>query len=319
MYRGCEPLKLEQNAIYTKEELLELDLPKLPFHITQINANNMWKKGVTGKGITVGIIDTGCDINHFLLKGKIKRCVNLTDEGENNDVTDTYGHGTHIAGIIASKNYKNIVKGVAPNVELVIYKVVDSSGRALLSNIAMAINDAAQTGVDILNISLSSPHDSPELYEAIKYAIRCQVSIVCSAGNNGDGNKDTSEIVFPACYEEVISVGATNQNNDCVAFSNTNQFVDCVASGVDILSTYPNDKFQVLSGTSQSAPIVVGALALLKEWSFKEYGRKLSEIELYGNLIKNTISIDGIDRNQQGNGYVRLSPHFSKNKGNKGT
>ena len=110
----------------------------------------------------------------------------------------------------------------------------------------------------------------------------------------------------------MIQVGSINDKFEISSFSNTNQFVDCVAMGEEVIGCSFNDGFRVLSGTSQSVPLVVGALALLMEWSKKEYGRRLSEVEIYSLLIKNTKSIENVSRNAQGHGYICLNPHISK-------
>ena len=88
--------------------------------------------------------------------------------------------------------------------------------------------------------------------------------MVCAAGNEGDGNARCFEYSYPAAYVDVISVGAVDKKGVPAEFSNSNLVVDLVAPGVDILSTYPNNQFAVLSGTSMAAPHVTGSLALLK-------------------------------------------------------
>ena len=202
--------------------------------------------------------------------------------------------------------------GVAPDVQLMIYKVVDKNGVADYDIIGQAIYAACQRGANIINISLGGNVEAPQIHEAIKMANRMQVPVVGASGNSGDGSDETIEILFPSCYEEVIQVGSINDKLEISSFSNTNQFVDCVAMGEEVIGCSFNDGFRVLSGTSQSVPLVVGALALLMEWSKKEYGRRLSEVEIYSLLIKNTKSIENVSRNAQGHGYICLNPHISK-------
>lgn len=125
------------------------------------------------------------------------------------------------------------------------------------------------------------------------------------AGNDGDCNDDTEELDFPGAYSEVIEVGAVNLERKISCFSNSNQEIDLVAPGDEILSTYPEGKYAVLSGTSMATPHVAGALALLIKQCEREYGRKLSEPEIYAQLIKRTVPL-GYERTSEGNGLIDL-------------
>lgn len=312
------PIKKQYSEVnhgdyFTKEEFDGLTLPTLPSYIENMNIPYMWGNGFKGKGIIVSVIDTGCDIENPLLKDRIIHKYNLTDEGERDDVTDYIGHGTHVASLIAGETYKNgKFTGVAPEASLMIYKVIDKSGIADYDIIAQAIYASCQRGANIINISLGGNAEAPQIHEAIKMAMRMQVSVVGVSGNSGDGSGETTELLFPGCYEEVIQVGSMSKDLSISTFSNTNQFVDCVAEGENIIGCSLNGGFRALSGTSQSAPLVSGALALLMDWSNKEYKRSLSEVEIYSLLIKNTKSIPDIPRNSQGHGYIYLEHHISK-------
>lgn len=313
--RTNEYSEIKHGDYFTKEEFDELTLPTPPAYIDQMNIEYMWNNGFTGKDIKVAVIDTGCDVENHLLKDKIIHVCNLSndDEEDRDNVTDYLGHGTHVASLIAGDKYLDgRFMGVAPDVQLMIYKVVDKNGVADYDIIGQAIYAACQRGADIINISLGGNAEAPQIHEAIKMANRMQVPVVGASGNSGDGSDETTEILFPSCYEEVIQVGSINDKLEISSFSNTNQFVDCVAMGEEVIGCSFNDGFRVLSGTSQSVPLVVGALALLMEWSKKEYGRRLSEVEIYSLLIKNTKSIENVSRNAQGHGYICLNPHISK-------
>lgn len=300
-----------KNGDYFKEETVrKMSLPTPPKHIIGMNIPYMWEHGYTGKGIKVAIIDTGCDINNKYIKDKIKFYCNMSDDDDRNEkiMNDYFGHGTHIAGLIASDSFEDKVIGIAPDVDLYIYKVVDKSGFADYDDIKRAINHCISMNVDIINISLGGTQEASQIHEVIKEAISCGISIVGSAGNNGDGNEDTIEMLFPSCYDEVIEVGSINDKNKISIFSNSNQFVDCVTYGENLLSLSHNGNFEVLTGTSQSAPLVTGTIALIKQWANEEYHRKLSETEIYSLLIKNTKSLSKTSRNQQGHGMIYLKP-----------
>ena len=133
------------------------------------------------------------------------------------------------------------------------------------------------------------------------------MQLVCAAGNEGDGDYDDFEYSYPAAYVDVISVGAVNKKAVPAYFSNANLVIDCVAPGVDIISTFPNNTYASLSGTSMAAPHVTGTLALLKNWSDYVFQRELTADELYAQLIKFTKTLE-YPRTIQGNGLVYLKP-----------
>lgn len=232
--RTNEYSEIKHGDYFTKEEFDELTLPTPPAYIDQMNIEYMWNNGFTGKDIKVAVIDTGCDIENPLLKDKIIHVCNLSndDEEDRDNVTDYLGHGTHVASLIAGDKYLDgRFMGVAPDVQLMIYKVADKNGVADYDIIAQAIYAACQRGANIINISLGGNVEAPQIHEAIKMANRMQVPVVGASGNSGDGSGETIEILFPSCYEEVIQVGSINDKFEISSFSNTNQFVDCVAMG----------------------------------------------------------------------------------------
>lgn len=266
-----------------------------------IKARKLQQKGYTGKGVTVAIIDTGCDYSHPSLKSKIVGGRNFTNEGTADDYMDYNGHGTHVAGIVAGE-YDGIAKGC----NLLILKVLTKGGAGSLNGVISAINYAVEKQVDIINMSLGSPSNDIKLYEAVKKAVDKGILVCCASGNSGDGDGYTDENDYPGSYAEVISVGAMGGDLKVTNFSNSNIFVDVVAPGENITSEYLNGSLKSLSGTSMACPCVSGCLALLIEWSNKEFNRKLSEAELYGVLIKNTITLKDVDRRLQGQGRIEI-------------
>jgi len=108
-------------------------------------------------------------------------------------------------------------------------------------------------------------------------------------------------------------VGAVDKKSVPASFSNANLVIDVVAPGVDILSTYPDNKFAVLSGTSMATPHVTGSLALLKNWSKAQFKRDLTQEELYAQLIKHTKVLE-YSRMVQGNGLVYLKEEKTTKK-----
>lgn len=272
-------------------------------YASEINAINFHNHNIYGSDVVIAIIDTGC-AEHDLLKNCIIGGKNFTSEGSEDDYTDYNGHGTHIAGIIAAAE-NNYFKSIAPNSKLLILKALDSNGQGSMQNILSAIKYAIDYKVDIINMSLGSTKGSEDLHNIIKEAINKNISVVCASGNSGDNNSDTDELDFPGSYEEVIEVGAMNINKNVSTFSNSNKYVDIIAPGENIMSTYLNNNFKSLTGTSMATPIISGSLALLLEYAKKEFKRRPSEKELYSLLIKNTRSLH-LDRTLQGNGYIYL-------------
>ena len=278
-----------------------------PYGINMIDAPNMWKASYRGQGIKVAIIDTGCDVNHVSLKDNIAGVRNFTpeDNKDPNVVIDRVGHGTHVAGIVAANGKVDSVIGAAPEAELYILKALDRTGSGKSSWVINAVNYAVDLKVDVISMSLGMPEKDNKLERAIKNAIRNNILVVCAAGNEGDGNYDDFEYSYPAAYVDVIAVGAVDKKAVPAPFSNANLVIDCVAPGVDIISTYPNNRFASLSGTSMAAPYVSGTVALLKNWSRDVFQRELTESELYAQLIKYTKTLQ-YPRTIQGNGLIYL-------------
>ncbi|HSQ88899.1 S8 family peptidase [Romboutsia sp.] len=287
---------------------------KTPYGVEMIKAKSLWKESTKGKGVKIAVIDSGCDIHHESLKDNIFVVRNFTDEDDKNPniVIDRVGHGTHVIGTIVANGKSNTIMGVAPKSEIYVLKAIDRTGSGKLNWVVNAIYYAIEQKVDIISMSLGMSQDSEKLQKSIKEAINKNILVVCAAGNDGDGNADDFEYSYPAAYPEVISVGAVDKKGVPAKFSNANLVIDVVAPGVDIISTYPDNQFAILSGTSMATPHVSGSLALLKNWSKEEFKRDLNQKELYAQLIKHTKLLQ-YSRAVQGNGLVYLLQ--LKNKG----
>lgn len=276
------------------------------YGLNMIQAKSFWNQSEKGKGINIAVIDSGCDIEHENLKDCITGVRNFTDEDNKNPniVTDRVGHGTHVTGIIAA-NGKNGVYGVAPNCNIYVLKAINSTGRGKVSWVIKAINYAIEKKVDIISMSLGMSSTSAELERTVRNAVNNNILVVCAAGNEGDGNSKNFEYSYPASYVDVISVGAVDKKANPASFSNANLVIDLLAPGVEIVSTYPGNRYASLSGTSMATPYVTGSIALLKVWSYNEFQRNLTESELYAQLIKHTRTLD-YSRAIQGNGLLYL-------------
>lgn len=205
--------------------------------------------------ILVAVLDSGVDTDHDLLKDRlVESDVNMSGSGNLNTAEDDYGHGTHVAGII--------VNNTLSNVKIKPYKVLNSEGKGSLSTIALALDMAVLDGAEIVNISISGKSVSPTMTNSVNNAVANDVNVVVAAGNSKlDLNKN---YVSPACIESAITVSATDKNDNLASFSNYNGTIDIAAPGVDIESSYLNNTYTSLNGTSMATPQVTAGLAILK-------------------------------------------------------
>ncbi|UOQ86446.1 S8 family peptidase [Gracilibacillus salinarum] len=286
-------------------------IDRIPEGIKMIHAPAKWKKGYKGKGIVTAVIDTGCHTSHPDLSGRIIGVRNFTKDGDNRDVSDYMGHGTHVAGTVAANFNKIGVVGVAPLSRLLILKAFDNNGNGRLDDMVNAIEYAIHwrgprnEKVRIISLSSGTTVKDARLYLSIRRAVANNIMVICAAGNEGDGYVRTDEKVYPGYYSEVVQVGAVDCNANMAGFTNTNDQIDLVAPGVDIVSTYLDDKYAALSGTSMASPHVAGAAALLIEQMENEFGRALSEPEIYAQLVKSTMSLR-YSKRVEGNGLIML-------------
>lgn len=213
----------------------------------------------------------------------------------------------HVAGTIAATDQNGGISGVAPEAKLLIVKVLGGeNGSGKYEWIIDGINYAAEQKVDIISMSLGGPSNEPALQEAIQNAVKSGVLVVCAAGNEGDGDERTEEFSYPAAYNEVIAVGSVSLARESSEFSNANKEIDLVAPGEDILSTLPNHKYGKLTGTSMAAPHVSGALAIIKNAEEEAFQRKLTEPEVYAQLVRRTLPLKQ-SKALVGNGFLYLT------------
>ncbi|WP_084146541.1 S8 family peptidase [Paenibacillus wynnii] len=285
-----------------------------PDGVQDIAASAMWDRGYDGSEVVVAVLDTGCN-NHPDLAGQIKGGKNFTTDygGDSDNFSDNHFHGTHVAGTIAAVRGNGIgVVGVAPDVKLLVLKVLSSDGSGGVYNIIEAIDYAiAWRGpqgqrVRVISMSLGTIWAPQDFHDAIKRADAADIAIVCASGNIGDGNSETNEVNYPAYYPECIAVGAYDMWGGVAYFSNSNNQIDICAPGVNVLSTSNSGGYVYSSGTSMAAPHVAGALALIANKLDKAFGRHATSRELYEELInRNTILLD-VASTLQGYGALRF-------------
>ncbi|MBM7603781.1 major intracellular serine protease [Metabacillus crassostreae] len=301
---------------YTVQSIIK-STKEIPPGIQLINAPFSWDHGYKGEGVVIAVLDTGCESNHSELREQIIDGKNFTtdDQGDSTNFEDYNGHGTHVCGTICAARNESGVVGVAPNAKLLVIKVLNEKGygetKWVIEGIRYAMNWRGPKGekVRIISMSLGSSEDSIELHKIIQKAINSNILVICAAGNEGDGNHETNEFAYPGAYPEVVQVGSVNLQKQISVFSNTNTEVDLVAPGEEILSTYLNNEFAVLSGTSMATPHISAAAALIIQQCEQEFERFLTESESYAQIIKRTVELD-VSRRYQGNGLLDLSIGF---------
>ncbi|WP_342552744.1 S8 family peptidase [Paenibacillus sp. FSL R7-0652] len=272
------------------------DSDEIPYGVKMVGALNYWNQGFTGKDVVVAVIDTGCQMDHPGLRNSIIAGRNFTPDfgGDVGNYGDTLFHGTHVAGIIAGSLNDEGIVGVAPDAKLLILKAISESGEGTYDNLIQAIDYAVQwrgdTGqkVRIITMSLGGSKNHRGLYEAIMRAIDENILVICASGNSGDNDLDTDEFMYPGYYEEVVQVGAVDEDRLLAPFSNSNDQIDLYAPGVGVLSTIPKSRYAEMSGTSMAAPHAAGAAALLINKFELLTSRQMSESELYEVLRQNT-------------------------------
>lgn len=256
-----------------------------------IGIAEIWRITKGNPDILVAVLDTGIDDNHRDLAGKLAMIIDLTD-----DMTpgDSYGHGTHVAGIIAAESDNNIgVAGIAPGSRLMNVKVADDNGRCQPLVVAEAIIWATDHGASIINISVEFDEPTEDLEKAVNYAWNHGVLVIAAAGNHG------SQLpTYPAYYQNCIAVAATRENDTLAPLSNTGDWVDVAAPGLNIYSTIPNGGYDYKSGTSFATAYVSGLAALLFDLVIDDNGdgRLHEEVRSAIELGCQPIRINGVGR-----------------------
>ncbi|MFC4532397.1 S8 family peptidase, partial [Sphaerisporangium dianthi] len=250
----------------------------LEYSVAQVGAPQAWQAGFDGSGVKVAVLDTGVDERHPDLAGRIAETRNFTSAPS---VRDRYGHGTHVASIVASQGTasEGRRKGAAPGAELMIGKVLGDDGFGTESQIIEGMEWAAGAGADVVNMSLSGdPTDGTDpLSVAVDALTESTGSLfVVSAGNDG---LDYS-VGTPGTAASALTVGAVDRNDALAGFSNRGPRLDgapkpdITAPGVGIvaarsegtaLGTVIDANYTSLSGTSMATPHVAGAAAILKQ------------------------------------------------------
>lgn len=228
------------------------------YHQT-IGTEDAWKVTTGSNNIIVAVIDDGIDLHHRDLINQIISPYDVVLNSKSR-ISIGEGHGTHVSGIIASTMNNGLGgTGIASNVKIMPINVFDGDS-ALYSDVITGIQYAIDHHADIINLSIGGTESSKMLNDAIQRAYKAGILVVAAAGNDGENVYD-----YPAAYDHVLAVSATDESDKIADFSNYGRDIDLAAPGTNIYSTLPYNQYDYMSGTSMATPVVAGVAALV--WS----------------------------------------------------
>lgn len=298
----------DKKSTATVPEMLSLAITqssnlRLPWGLNTIEAYSSWQI-TQGTGARVMILDTGIDENHPALAGNIEKGKNLLDTpAAPYEYFDEVGHGTHVAGTIAGHlqndpKLGDIILGVAPESRLLIGRVCAIKVGCSVLSIIKGLDWAISEKVDVVNLSLGSPEESEILHNAIQAAVnKSGIVVVAASGNNG-----SDKLLFPAQYNETISVGAIDNELKRASFSQYGPSLNIMAPGVGIFSAIPFSNYGGKDGTSMAAPHVTGAVALLKSMN-----KLISPMQIKSLLVDSASPVSPNLDNQYGKGILNTN------------
>lgn len=263
-------VSLEKDIILTANEEVPIDEEEvnallegnaeLPFSQWNLDSINLPDSlSLTGDNVKVAVLDSGITAAEDVL---VADYIDLTgSSNENPFFNDATGHGTSIASLIGASGIGDM-EGIAPGAEIYDVRVLDGSNIAPLSKIIEGIYWCIANDIDIINMSFGTTAYSASLEQAVDAATEAGIVMVAAAGNNG---AEAANIDYPAAFDNVIAVGASNGDNALTAFTSRGEGIDVLAPGEKIWSYGAFAGLQTLDGTSIATAHVTGAAALLME------------------------------------------------------
>ncbi|SED83203.1 S8 family serine peptidase [Jiangella alba] len=268
---GVEKIWLDQAMTATDED-----------SAPQIGAPDAWAAGFTGDGVTVAVLDTGIDTTHPDLAGKVVAEANFS---VSDSTTDRFGHGTHVASIVAGTGAASDGqrRGIAYEADLLNVKVLDDGGSGPMSEVIAGMEWAVANGADVVNLSLGvrggyTDGTDPASQAVDRLSAESDALFVIAAGNDGPGD---GTVTTPGAATSALTVGAVDKQDGLAGFSSrgprAGDFAlkpDVTAPGVGIIAaraagavigTPVGDDYLALDGTSMATPHVAGAAALLAQ------------------------------------------------------
>lgn len=222
------------------------------WHTSKIKASSAWDSA-SGAGLTVAVVDSGVLPTHPDLK--LVPGWNFFDN--NSNTADVTGHGTSVAGALAATmNNGSGVAGVAGDARIMPLRVSDLTGYAFFSNIASAVTYAADNGVRVVNVSFASTYSSASVQSAGAYLKNKGGLLIVGAGNSGTDDGSGS-------VTSMITVSATDENDNKASWSSFGKYVSLAAPGTNIWTTSKDGTYRSANGTSFSSPVAAGVVALI--------------------------------------------------------
>lgn len=268
----------EPNIVRTFNATVNDPLVPQQYTISKLKCPQAWDLGTGNPGVIVAVLDSGFEVNHQDMAGKFIAGFDFMDN-DTNPMWVGSPHGVETSGCVAAATNNGIgIAAVGYNCRVMPIRVGDT-GIPTANSIA-GMMYAADHGAKVINMSYGGPTNQQSEKDASDYAWNKGCVIVASAGNSGDqGNL----ISYPADYPHVISVGATDSNDQKASFTQFGPWVEVAAPGVNVMTTMPNNQYGGADGTSFSSPIVAGLAGLL--FSFAQPGTTNTEIR---NAIEST-------------------------------
>ena len=227
-----------------------------------IGMPSAWGITTGSTDVVVAVLDTGYERTHEDLEAvPIVSRKNIRTGTKN--VTDGYGHGTHVAGTIASSTNNGLgVASMAPGVTIMPVKILDANGHGYWSDFLDGVDWAVNHGADVINMSLGSGLSAQQVaawQPTFTDAWEAGSMVIAAAGNNNN-----SMLFYPASFANVMSVSATTNGDVKASFSSYGPAVDVSAPGVSVASTFKDNEYWAMSGTSMATPHVAGLAALIR-------------------------------------------------------
>jgi subtilisin family serine protease len=233
------------------ESFDQLKQQQIVTHNKLFNYNSSFEsKSISRDKVVVAVLDSGINQNHTELKGIVKKNFNALNN--TNNLSDNFGHGTAIAGLIASKYDDSI--GVSKNVVIYSVKVIQDNGEVNVSDLITGLRWAIDENVDVINISLGFNTGSKELKDIVDEAVNNGIIIVASSGNTNGLNAQ-----YPARFENVISIGVVNEQLLPTKLSAIGK-IDFVAPGTNLISLNNHGEYSQFNGSSFSTALVTGVI-----------------------------------------------------------
>lgn len=257
----------------------------IPLHRLQWYIDPLYDSTCGEKTIKIAVVDTGVNEKHLDLdisKAIVMPTIDL-------DYNKNYGHATAVAGVIAAYPHdKKGVLGINSKAKIISVDVMDDSEQSDVKCLINAIQICMKEDVDIINISLGINFDDDQLHSIIKEAYKKGIVIVAAIGNEYD-----EDVLYPAAYDEVISVGSADKDQNIMYKSI--DVSDVYAPGVNIVTTFYDPKeglgYSSLNGSSISAPIVSGVVSKVMEKR-----PDITNVQIYEGIkkIKYVYSIESV-------------------------